>query len=131
MEEEYEVAVKFKKEKPKDEKAPEEKKSETDSDAKSDDSASVTSTDSTNSDAGSDNSDKKSEDSEKPKEDEVETRMEKRIRKHTYKLEIKRTGKSHKAYSESKALMAEGRSILKLFKEYEQNKLRTAESKNR
>jgi len=132
MEEEYEVSVKHKKEKKVEEKTPEEKKPDAESDTKSEDSASTTSTDSENSDATStDSTDKKSEEPEISKEEETETRMEKRSRKHTYKLDIKRSGKSHKAYSESKTLMAEGRSVLKIFKEYEQNKLRTAESKNR
>ena len=57
--------------------------------------------------------------------------MEKRTRKHTYKLTIAVSKKSHKAYNESATLMKQGKSILKLFQEYEQTKLRTAEAKNR
>lgn len=57
--------------------------------------------------------------------------QEKKTRKHTYKLETTRTHKSHKAYNESADLMKQGKGILKLFRECEENKLRTAESKNR
>merc|ERR1712194_431640 len=56
---------------------------------------------------------------------------EKRTKKHTYKLEIVRSAKSHKAFNEFPELMSNGKTILKMFKEYEEKKFKDAESKNR
>jgi len=131
MEEVYEVPVKYKKEKEGENKEGEKKEGETkeessDEKPKEDKEEPVVKTEESTKEG-----EEKKEDSKPIDETEFYTVQEKRTRKHTYKLDIERSFKSHKAYNESKPLMKQGRAILKLFNEYEETKLRTAEAKNR
>merc|ERR1712048_1332605 len=56
---------------------------------------------------------------------------ESRVRKHTYKLNFIRSSKSHKAFNESKELMKQAKDTLKIFRDHEETKLKTSESRNR
>lgn len=85
-----------------------------------------------NKEASEGTQEKKAEE-DKPAEEKpvVEKVKEQRVKKHYYQLHINTAKKYPAAYFEQEKLMKEGRSILKLFGDYEANKLKTSESKNR
>ena len=114
MEEEYEISVKYKK------------------DATTTDAAEKKEGDATETPKDGDSAEKKEGDAADAVKDDGEyTVQEKRTRKHTYKLEIVKSGKSHPAFNQFPSLMSDGKKILQLFREYEDRKFKNAEAKNR
>jgi hypoxia up-regulated 1 len=133
MEEEYEVSVKYKKDATTtDAESAEKKEGEFFEGLKDLDYSEKKEGDATETPKDAESAEKKEGDAtETPKDDGEYTVQEKRTRKHTYKLEVSKSGKSHPAFNSFPSLMSDGKKILKLFREYEEKKLKNAEAKNR